>query len=326
MELPRVNSNFETNVSGLYIAGELGGMGLIRNAVKQGRMAVEDAAKRLTSQARAELDILIVGGGPAGLAASLAAVEKKMSYLCIEQNTFGGTIYNFPRQKIVMTHPADLPIIGPMKFPQNKVSKEQLLDFWNRVRKHTGLNVMETCKFISLQKSNQTFLVQTSKGQLQVKKVILAMGVRGSPRKLGLPNEDLAKVTYNLLEPDQYQNQDITVVGGGNAGVEAAQQLADPKLKNRVSLLVRGAVFDRCNMENQKTIKDMDQKRYLKIHFNSSIKQIHPHHLVVEKENKLYDIKNSYLFIFIGAEVPFKFLQSLGVKIEKRFGEPIRKA
>jgi thioredoxin reductase/Pyruvate/2-oxoacid:ferredoxin oxidoreductase delta subunit len=329
MELPRVSTNFETNLKGLYIAGELGGMGLIRNAVKQGRMAAEHAASHLNQQNqrhKADLDLLVIGAGPAGLAAGLTAVSQKISYACIEQNSFGGTIYNFPRQKVVMTHPADLPLIGPMKFPQNKVSKEQLLDFWNKVRKQTGLNVMENCKFLTLTQQGSVYNVQTSKGLVTARKVVLAMGVRGSPRKLGLPNEDLPKVTYNLLEPDQYQNQDVTVVGGGNAGVEAAQQLANPRLRNRVSLLVRGEVFDRCNMENQTIIKEMASKNLLKIHYNSSIKEIHANHLVVEKDKKIHDLKNSYLFVFIGAEVPFKFLQSLGVQIEKKFGEAIRKS
>jgi len=326
MELPRVTTNFETNVKGLYIAGELGGMGLIRNAVKQGKMAAEHAAQNIDRRIKSDVDVLVVGAGPAGLSASLQSVANKLSYLCIEQNTFGGTIYNFPRQKVVMTHPADLPLIGPMKFPQNKVSKEELLDFWNRVRKTLGLNIMETCKFMTVEKKDHLYHVQTSKGSIKAKKVILAMGVRGSPRKLGLPNEDLPKVTYNLLDPDQYQNQDIAVVGGGNAGVEAAQQLSDPRLRNRVSLLVRGDVFDRCNMENQNIIKDMAARGYLKIHFKSSIKEIHQDRIVVDKEGKLYDVKNSFLFIFIGAEVPFKFLQSIGIKIEKKFGEPLGKS
>lgn len=325
MELPRVTTNFETNLSGLYIAGELGGMGLIRNAVKQGRIAAEHATTHLDSRVKADLDLLVIGAGPAGLSASLQAIAGKLSYACIEQNTFGGTIYNFPRQKVVMTHPADLPLIGAMKFPRNKVSKEELLDYWNRVRKTVGLNIMENCKFVTLEKKNNIFQVQTTNGTVRVKKVILAMGVRGSPRKLGLPNEGLPKVTYNLLDPDQYQNMDVAVVGGGNAGVEAAQQLGNPVLKNRVSLLVRGDVFDRCNMENQRIIRDMAAKGQLKIHFKSSVKEIHPEHIVVDKDGKLYDVKNQYLFIFIGAEVPFKFLQSLGIQIEKKFGEPLRR-
>lgn len=324
MELPRVSTDFETNLNGLYIAGELGGMGLIRNAVKQGRMAAEHAVSQINNRQKADIDLLIVGAGPAGLSAGLTALSKRVSYVCIEQNSFGGTIYNFPRQKVVMTHPADLPIIGPMKFPNNKVSKEELLDFWNKVRKHTGLNVMENCKFVTLEQRGSVYNVQTSKGMVTARKVVLAMGVRGSPRKLGLPNEGLPKVTYNLLEAEQYQNQDVAVVGGGNAGVEAAQQLSNPMLRNRVSLLVRGAVFDRCNMENQNIIKDMAAKNLLKIHYNASIKEIHSNHLVVEKDQNIHELKNSYLFVFIGAEVPFKFLQSLGVKIEKKFGEALR--
>jgi heterodisulfide reductase subunit A-like polyferredoxin len=125
MEIPRITSNYETNVPGLYIAGELGGMGLIRNAVKQGNLAALHALSHLAAKA-ADVDLLVVGAGPAGISASLTAIEKKASYLCIEQNTFGGTISNFPRQKIVMTAPAILPVYGEMKFNRNKISKEEM--------------------------------------------------------------------------------------------------------------------------------------------------------------------------------------------------------
>lgn len=325
MDIPRVSAQYETNVSGLYIAGELGGMGLIRNAIKQGTMAAQHALKNL-KVVKADYDILIIGAGPAGLAASLCAIALKKKYICIDQNTFGGTIANFPRQKVVMSQPAELPIVGKMKFKSNKVSKEELLSYWSDVRKNTGLKVKENCRFENLEKLEDHFSVKTSTGTFTAQKVILAMGVRGTPRRLGLPNEDLAKVTYNLLDPEQYQNQAVAVVGGGNAGVEAAQYLAKANLNNKVTLLVRGSEFDRCNEENQKIILDLQKKGRVTICFNSSVKEIHENELVVKKGEQVETIKNEYLFIFAGAEVPFKFLMSLGVSIDKKFGEVAKKA
>ena len=133
MDLPRISTDYETNVPGLYIAGELGGMGLIRNAVKQGKFAAEHAAKNL-KKVKCDVDITIIGAGPAGLSASLTARNKKVNYVCLEQNSFGGTVYNFPRQKVVMSQPFELPIVGEVKFPSHKVSKEDLLGVWNRIR------------------------------------------------------------------------------------------------------------------------------------------------------------------------------------------------
>ena len=324
MEIPRLTSHYETNVPGLYIAGELGGMGLIRNAVKQGTLAAEHALKNLGGKGPPNsVDLLVVGAGPAGLAASLTAIAQKKSYLCIEQGGFGGTVYNFPRQKVVMTYPAELPLTGTMKFPKHKVSKEELLEFWMDVRRKTGLKVREGTRFEGLERKGEVFEVKTSQGVVHARKVILCLGVRGSPRKLGLKNEDLPKVTYNLIDPEQYQGKHIVVVGGGNAGVEAAQMLGQSKFRNRVTLLVRGTAFDRCNEENQKKIRAMEKDRLVNIWFESTIKEIHADRLVISRKTGEETVPNDFLFIYAGAELPHKFLMSLGIGIDKKFGEAL---
>lgn len=330
LDIPRLNSNYETNVPGLYIAGELGGMGLIRNAIKQGVAAAEDALNgnskaHSDSQSKA-LDVLIVGAGPAGVAAAMTATSRNANYLVIEQGSYGGTVANFPRQKIVMSHPAELPLAGLMRFSDNKTSKENLIEYWQNLRSRYSLKVQEGTQFKNLKFENGLFHVETNRGEIKAQKVILALGVRGSPRKLGLENEDLAKVTYNLLDPDQYQQKDIAVVGGGNAGVEAAQYLAKAQLGNRVTLLVRGATFDRCNEENQNIIYDLEKKGLVKIWFDSSVQKISETNLTIKKAEQTVELKNDYLFVFAGAEMPHKFLMSLGVQIDKKFGEAIKKA
>jgi thioredoxin reductase (NADPH) len=324
MELPKIDGNFQTNVAGMYIAGELGGMGLIRNAVKQGKLAGEHATKNLRSGLNTDFDVIVVGAGPAGLSAALVAALEKKKYVCIEQNKFGGTIYNFPKQKVVMSFALDLPMVGQYKFKANKVSKEELLSLWNHVRKQASLNVKEECRFINLKKKGDIFEVETSKGIMTAQKVILGMGVRGTPRKLGLPNEELPKVTYNLLDPDQYQQKWIAVVGGGNAGVEAAQYLCKASLKNKVFLLVRGDTFDRCNEENQKIILDYEKRGMVQICYNTSVDKIEQDHLMVKRDGKVMRLQNDYLFVFAGAIMPFAFLKSIGVQIETKFGEPVK--
>lgn len=320
MDIPRLSSNYETNVPGLYIAGELGGMGLIRNAIKQGALAGLDALKKLT-QDTADYDLIVVGAGPAGIAASLAAIAEKKSYLCIEQGSLGGTVYNFPRQKIVMSHPFELPMMGSKKFDSNKVSKEELLEYWNGVRKKTGLKISEQVKFENLEKKGNIFSVKTNAGTHTSKKVILSMGVRGSPRKLGVPGEESSKVTYNLLDPEQYQQKNIIVVGGGNAGVEAAQMLGEERWKNKVHLLVRSSSFDRCNEDNIKRITSMEQKGLVDIWYNSSVQEIMSTEIRIKKSDEVITLQNDYVFVFAGAEMPHKFLMSLGVQIDKKFAE-----
>ena len=320
MDIPRLSSNYETNVPGLYIEGELGGMGLIRNAIKQGVLAGKDAISKMSTE-RTDYDLLIVGAGPAGLAASLTAIAEKKSYLCIEQSSFGGTIFNFPRQKVVMSHPFDLPIIGEKKFNSHKVSKEELLDYWSQVQKKTGFKIQEQTKFENLQKKGNVFAVTTSRGVVAAKKVILCMGVRGSPRKLGVPGEDSAKVTYNLLDPEQYQQKNIVVVGGGNAGVEAAQMLADAKWNNKTHLLVRSGAFDRCNEDNIRRITNLQKNGQVEIWFNSSVQEILDKNIRIIKDGQQISLANDFVFVFAGAEMPHKFLMGLGVQIDKKFAE-----
>lgn len=326
MEIPRLSPDYETNVSGLYIAGELGGMGLIRNAIRQGVHAATHAVKTMPrDNSKAMFDLLIIGCGPAGLAACLKAKELGSSYVCIEQDSMGGAVYNFPRQKVVMSQPAELPIVGKMRFRSNKVSKEELLAYWNNVRTQQKLNIKEKTKFEKLRREQNIFHVETSRGVVTAKKVILALGVRGSPRKLGIKNEEMSKVTYNLLDPEQYQKQYVCVVGGGNAAAEAAQYLANPKLGNKTILIVRGASLNKANEENVNLVNNLASQGRISIWYNSGIKEIHKDHLVIEKDGQIVNAPNNYVFIFAGAVMPFDFLMSLGIKIDKKHGEKLKK-
>ena len=326
MEIPRITTDFETNIPGLYIAGELGGMGLIRNAIKQGKFATYDAISKMGQNNQStDTDIFIVGAGPAGFSSALAAKEKNQKYILIEQNSFGGTIFNFPRQKIVTSHPLEFPIVGNKKFKSNIVLKEEILNVFSKIKNENNLVIHEKETFKNLKKlDNGTFEIETSKGKYTSKKVILGMGVRGSPRKLGIPNEDLAKVTYNLVDPEEYQNSSIAIVGGGNAGLEAAQYLSKPHLKNKIHLVVRGGAkeaFSRSNEQNQNLVFELEKKKLITIHYDSAIKSIEQDHIILTTGNSELKLINHYIFIFAGADVPFKFLMSLGIIIDKAHGE-----
>lgn len=325
MDIPRVSTNYETNVPGLYIAGELGGMGLIRNAVKQGTLASEHALQNVPKQ-KVDYDVAIIGAGPAGIAAGMNAVNKKRNYIVMEQNAFGGTIYSFPRQKLVMSHPFTLPITGTAQFKGHEVSKEDLLSYFSKVKKQAGLKVHEKMRFENIEKKGEVFHLKTNQGDVTAGRVILAMGVRGSPRKLGVPGEEKPKVTYNLIDPEQYQKKKIVVVGGGNAGAEVAQMLADARWGNTVHQLVRSHTFDRCNEDNIKRLKKLEAANRLSIWYNSSIVSIHDDHVIIKKENDTVNVPNDFVFVMAGAELPHKFLSSVGIKIEKKFGEGLRKS
>ena len=320
VDIPSLSSDYQTNISGVYIVGELGGMGLIRNAVKQGSLAAYHAIKNL-KKTKTDTDLFIVGAGPAGSAAALAAIEKKVSYICIDQNTLGGVVNNYPRQKIVMSYPAVLPIVGKMKFTKNKVSKEELLAFWSGVKKQTGFKVIENTKLMSFKKNGEAFEVVTDKKTYTAKKIILAMGTSGLPMKLGLKNEDSPKVFYNLKDPKAFKEKHIVVVGGGNSAVEAAQYLAEKNLKNTVKLFVRGKALSRTNEDNQIKINQMMEAGLVEICYETSIKEITETQIIMDKQGSKTELKNDFIFVFAGNIKPYKMLTEMGIKIDTKFGE-----
>ena len=148
VDLPHVSQNFETNVPGIFIAGELGGMGLIKNAVEQGRQAVENIVKSINKNHQASYDLIIIGAGPAGISGCLTAKKHGLKFLLLEQDTLGGTVFTFPRKKIVMTSPMDLPLFGKIKLYET--TKSELLDLWQTVLKKNNITVNENSKVESI--------------------------------------------------------------------------------------------------------------------------------------------------------------------------------
>ncbi len=230
VDIPIVKPDFETNVPGLFIAGELGGMGLIRNAVEQGRQALESIKGRVAKDGKNGdvHDVLIIGAGPAGISSSLAAVEHKLNYVTLEQETFGGTVARFPKNKIVMTQPAVLPMYGKTKFKE--ITKEELLEFWEDVARRTNVEIKYNENVLNVEREDGYFKVTSKNGKLNTYKsqtVLLAIGRGGTPRKLGVSGEDRSKVVYRLSDPDQYKSQHVLVVGGGDSALEAAVTISE---------------------------------------------------------------------------------------------------
>jgi thioredoxin reductase/NAD-dependent dihydropyrimidine dehydrogenase PreA subunit len=256
VDIPMLSESFETSVPGIFIAGELGGMGLIKNAIEQGRQALDHAAVRAGKVPSGPdiLDVLVVGCGPAGISASLGAMEKKLRFRTIDQATLGGTIAHFPRGKLVMTAPATLPIIGKVNF--GEISKERLLAFWEDVLARTGLKPQFEEQVNRIDRSGQHFDVITSKASYRTKTVILAIGRRGTPRPLEVPGEDLEKVVYRLIDPEQYAGRKVLVVGGGDSALEAAARVAEQH-GTRVTLAYRGKAYSRARAKNRDRVAEL---------------------------------------------------------------------
>jgi len=320
VELPHVSQQFETNVPGVYIAGELGGMGLIKNAVEQGKQAVENIYKRNYKSKNSDYDIAIIGAGPAGISATLTAKKNNMRYVTFEQDTIGGTVFSFPRAKVVMTSPMDLPLYGKLKlYETNKV---QLLNIWKEVINKYQIKINELERVVSVEKQEDYFLITTTKSSYKANSVLLAIGRRGTPRKLGVKGEDKAKVYYRLLEPELIHNQHVLIVGGGDSAIESAMLIADQN--NHVTLSYRGDKFSRIKPKNFERIEEYSKAKKIKVIFNSVVEEIFDDKvdLIINGTEKK-SIKNDLVYVFAGGELPTQFLEKIGIRITKKFGETI---
>jgi len=317
VDIPLVGPDFQTNVPGVFIAGELGGMGLIRNAIEQGRQALE-AIRRLGGMGAGDrLDVVIVGAGPACIAASLGALQHKLRFVTVEQESLGGTVAHFPRGKLVMTAPATLPLIGTVRFKET--TKEALLGFWEEVVARTGLKIRYQERVEEILAQDDAFLVKTNRDSYRTRAVLLAIGRRGTPRKLGVPGEELDKVVYRLIDPEQYRGRQVLVVGGGDSALEAAASIAEQP-GTQVTLSYRSEAFSRAKEKNRARIAAAEHGGRLRVIFKSTVQEIRPRQVILDHEGERIELANDAVIVSAGGELPTPFLKRIGIQVDTKHG------
>jgi thioredoxin reductase/Pyruvate/2-oxoacid:ferredoxin oxidoreductase delta subunit len=318
VDIPFVKPDFETNIPGIYIAGELGGMGLIRNAATQGRQVMDSIRKRGGSgNGKNLLDVVIIGAGPAGFTASLAALEHKLSAVTVEQETLGGTVSHYPRGKIVMTAPVVLPIVGKTNF--RETTKEVLLKFWEDVEKRTRVKINYKERVEGILRKGSHFEVKTTKKTYPTRNVLLAIGRRGTPRKLGVPGEESSKVVYRLIDSEQYRGKHVLVVGGGDSALEAALSISEES-GTTVALSYRSEAFSRAKQKNRDKVDAARKKGRLKVLLSSNVKSIEEKQVHIEHNGTIGTLRNDAVIVCAGGILPTGFLKEIGITVETKYG------
>ncbi len=311
-DIPVLSEKYESTVPGIFIVGELGGISLIRNAIRQGQTAIEEITGRSQRMpSRQGLDVLIVGAGPAGMSAALTAVEKKLRYLVIDERDVGGTILHYPRRKLVMTQPVEIPLYG--KLEKSEYSKEFLMGVWQECVTKFGVNIHSGERLEVITAGESGFEVKTNHDRYQTRHVVLALGRRGTPRRLGVPGEELPKVMYQLTDAQSYRGLDLLVVGGGDSAVEAAVGLARQS-GNRVTISYRKSSFFRVKKKNEDAVTSLIREKKIEPLFDSDVTAISDQAVTLKTKSGEKQLVNDYVFIFAGGIPPFELLRSFGIR------------
>jgi thioredoxin reductase (NADPH) len=318
VDIPALTPEFETSVPGIFVAGELGGMGLIRNALEQGRQAIEIIAARPKTLSHPDmLDVVVVGAGPAGFSASLAAMSKHMKCVTLEQDSLGGCVFQYPRGKVIMTAPAELPMIGKVRF--KSTSKEELLKFWQEVEIKTGVQIRYKHQVEGIACTPEGIFVRTNHGEFRTRHVLLAIGRRGTPRKLDVSGEHLPKVVYRLVDAEQYRGKHVLVVGGGDSALEAATSIAEIPDTN-VTLSYRGDAFSRAKSKNRDKVQSASLSGRLRTLLKSNVRRIDSASVELDCGGETLTLPNDAVIVSAGGILPTAFLETLGIRIETKHG------
>jgi len=319
VDLPEVDGRFESSRAGVHVVGELSGMGLIRNAVEQAAQCagyLAEALGRPASDPRVA-DAVVVGAGPAGVSCALALQARGFAVRLLERDRLGGAMAHYPRHGLVMNGPLQLP--GAPRLKEALITKLQLLEYFEKALRTARLRIEEGVEVTGLAGNDGAFVLDSSRGLIATRKVVLAAGRRGTPRTLGVPGEDRAKVTYALVDPEQYAGKRVLVVGGGDAAVEAVCAVAERGAEAVLSY--RQAALQRCRPANRQRAEALAASGKLLLLLDTEVLRIGEAVVVLRRGGREEALPNDFVIACLGGELPLAFLARMGVGVRRLFGE-----
>jgi thioredoxin reductase/NAD-dependent dihydropyrimidine dehydrogenase PreA subunit len=319
VELPRLTPSFETSQNGIFVIGELSGIGLIRNAMEQGRQAAVTIAKSGRRGRPGELDAIVVGAGPAGIGAALALLAHGLKVQIVDQDRYGGTITHYPRAKVVMTGSFELPGYGSVR--RRTMTKKQLLELWTDIRERVPLDIKEGVRVEAIHPEGPSWRLVGPGWQDRAAAVVLALGRRGAPKQLGVPGEDLPKVSYRLIEPEPFANHHVMIVGGGNAAADCAIALAEAKLCASVSISYRRPELARLRANVRKEIDRGIAAGTIVPLLATEVAAISEHHVTLRTPDGVQQMINDRVIVQIGGQPPSELLRTIGIELVEKRGE-----
>lgn len=320
VEVPDLGLDFQTSVPGIYIVGELGGRGLIKNAVNEGKLAVEHVAESLRRRSPSPnadqwFDVAIVGSGPAGLSAALEACRLGLRYVVLEQGNLADTVRKYPRHKLLFAEPLSIPIYGDLWIAD--ASKESLLKVWETIVRRAGLEIRTGHRVEDITPIPGGLRVVAGEHNCQARAVVLAMGRRGTPRRLGVPGEELEKVLYDVAEMEEFAGRRVLVVGGGDSAIETALGIANQP-RATVHLSYRGGDFARAKERNREKLAAQVERGRITLVLRSQVREIRADVAVLEQDGQTLILPNDEVVIRIGGDAPYAFLQRLGIRVVQK--------
>jgi thioredoxin reductase/Fe-S-cluster-containing hydrogenase component 2 len=320
---PEIDENGETSVKGIYIIGDLTGIPLLKLAAESGTNIIKRFAKdeefqklRNKNEDKSVYDLIIVGAGPAGIAAGLESKKQNFNFKILESAQKFNTIVNFPKGKPIFAEPEDYKQNSELII--NHGTKESLLDELNEEIKNANLPIDEGVMVEKIDKKKEYFELTTSRGNYKALRVILAIGKTGNARMLNVPGENLPKIYNRLYDPTDTAGQEVLVVGGGDSAIETA--IATAEYASSVTLSYRKPSFARPKEGNLETLNKLVESGKVKLLMETDVKEIKETEVIlIDKSGQEVTLKNSIVFTMIGRELPVQFFKRSGIKIEGEF-------